>query len=649
MYLGVDYYPEHWDIGMIDKDLKRIKDMGSNIIRIGEFAWHMMEKTEGEYDFSFFDMVIEKAKLYGIKVMFGTPTATFPAWLVKKHPSILSEDEFGHIRVFGGRRQYCFGSNIYWDYTKKIVRELVRHYRNEEAIIAWQIDNEFGHEGSDMCYCHKCHMKFQMFLEKKYEDINKLNETYGTIFWGQSYNDFSEIPIPKPTITTHNPTLRLDFVRFRSQSVNDYAKLQIDLVNEFKGEHQRVTHNFFGGFFERAYDQNVMAEELDFISYDNYPVWGGLKEPLKPAHIAMTHDYIRGLKNKNYWIVEELMGAQGHNVIGYLPRPNQGKMWAYQGMAHGCENLLFFRWRGMTRGAEQFCFGIIDHDNEEGRKYEEVKSFMEEIVSYEEVIKSEIQSDIAVLYDFDNIWSWYYQRQSSEFNFTEELVRLYTPFYNFNTNIDVININKNFSKYKVLVVPVMQIIDESLERRFRDFVKAGGIIVFSFRAGIKDRDNNIYFNRVIPCNIREITGIRIKEIEALQINQEVEILGVDRYKDKKGKCFVWRDLIIPEKARMLYRYNDKFYKNNGCITENQYGKGKVYYIGGGVEVNILNDIAKEIIDTLDIPYIESPEGLEVYIRKYKNEDWLFINNHTDEAIEYKGCNIKPYDSIIKKR
>ena len=92
MILGVDYYPEHWPIAMMDEDIKRIVDLGANTVRIGEFAWHMMEKEEGKYDFSFFDAVIEKFKAHGLKVIFGTPTATFPAWLSKKYPEIRAMD-----------------------------------------------------------------------------------------------------------------------------------------------------------------------------------------------------------------------------------------------------------------------------------------------------------------------------------------------------------------------------------------------------------------------------------------------------------------------------------------------------------------------------------------------------------------------------
>ena len=49
--------------------------------------------------------------------------------------------------------------------------------------------------------------------EKAKDVINKLNETWGTVFWSQTYNTFEEIPLPKPTITTHNPSLRMEHER----------------------------------------------------------------------------------------------------------------------------------------------------------------------------------------------------------------------------------------------------------------------------------------------------------------------------------------------------------------------------------------------------------------------------------------------------
>ena len=89
MWLGVDYYPEQWHADMLEQDLDTIVELGCNVIRIAEFSWHLMEKREGQYDFSFFDHVIEKAKERNLKIIMGTPTATIPAWLAAKYPDIV--------------------------------------------------------------------------------------------------------------------------------------------------------------------------------------------------------------------------------------------------------------------------------------------------------------------------------------------------------------------------------------------------------------------------------------------------------------------------------------------------------------------------------------------------------------------------------
>ncbi len=647
MYLGVDYYPEHWPVEMMDDDMRRMREMGCNIIRIGEFAWQKMEPEEGRVDFSFFDQVIAKAKTHGLSVMFGTPTATFPAWLAKTHPSILAREMDGRERVFGGRRQYCFNSRVYQQYAEKIVTRLVKHYADQPAIIAWQMDNEIGHEGSDQCYCEQCHLAFQDYLRDAYEeDIERLNEAYGTIFWGQTYTDFAQIPMPVHTVTTHNPALCLDWARFRSYTINAFAKMQIDLIKANRGAHQRITHNFFGGFFNRAYDQNVMAEQLDFVSYDNYPVWGGLKEPLKPAEIAMTLDYMRGLKQQNFWIVEQLMGAQGHNHIGYLPRPKQAQLWAYQAMARGCDNMLFFRWRGMDRGAEQFCLGIIDIDNEEGRKYHEVREFMHE-VAQQPSFKTEIHAPVAVLYDYDNIQSWAIQQQSEAFDFTQEFMRLYAPFHATNVMTDVISVDKDFSAYKIIVLPAMQIIDETLAQRLRAFVAAGGVLVMGYRSAIKNRQNNLHRFMPTPAFIHDLLGGRVRESESLGQGISAPVVAKGGY--PRAVATVWRDMIeTSEGTQVLYHYDDKFYKDYACVTVNAYEKGHVYWVGAGLDEMTMSDVVSRALEKAGIADYTLADRLERIVRGEASEQTVWYLNHTSHPLTLEFRTIAPYSVLVKR-
>lgn len=646
MWLGVDYYPEQWDTSMIDSDLDNILEMGGNVIRIAEFAWHLMEKTEGQYDFSFFDMVIEKAKAKGLKVIMGTPTATIPAWLAKKHPDILSEFENGQKRVFGGRHVYCFNSPVMYEYSEKIIRAMVSHYKGEEAIVAWQIDNEFGHEDSDVCYCKNCQEAFRKFLKDKFDgDIDKLNETYGTAFWSQEYNDFSEIPTPMATITTHNPSLRMDWERFRSKSIVNFADFQVKLIKEIWPE-TTVIHDFPGGGLDKHTDYSKIAENLDVVAYNNYPVWGGQKEPIAPHEIAFGLDYIRGLKRQNFWITEAIMGAQGHDITGFLPRPNQAKMWSYQGIARGCESLLYFRYRGATKGAEQFCYGVIDADNLKKRKFYEVQSLFNEVKKYEREFSTPIKSQVAMVYDYDSLAAFRIQRQSLLLNNMEEMRKLYKPFYELNINVDVIPAREDISQYKVVIVPQMIIYKEEFEKKLRDFAENGGTVVMTYRTAVKDRDNNLVLNKVLPVNLTDFAGVYVEETESLQDFDAFPICGNGEYLDESGTGGVFRDMLVCRGAEALYKYGDKFYREYSAITKNSYGRGKVYYFGCTPDQNTIKKVMDNIVRDESIEYIKSPDNVEIAVRGDKDGKVKMIINHNDFEVDVDGIALDAFETKL---
>ena len=76
--IGCCYYPEHWEKENLKSDLERIKDLGFNCIRMGEFSWSMYEREEGRYDFSLLLEAVTEAERLGLFVILGTPTAAPP-------------------------------------------------------------------------------------------------------------------------------------------------------------------------------------------------------------------------------------------------------------------------------------------------------------------------------------------------------------------------------------------------------------------------------------------------------------------------------------------------------------------------------------------------------------------------------------------
>ena len=648
MWRGVDYYPEQWDEAFLEEDLKNICELGCNVIRIAEFAWHLMEKTEGNYDFSFFDRVIEKAKEKGLKVIMGTPTATIPAWLVKKHPDILSEFEDGTVRTFGGRHVYCFNSDVMYEYSEKIIRAQAEHYKNEDAIVAWQIDNELGHEDSDICYCPKCRCAFQGFLEQKFEgNIDKLNEIYGTTFWSQEYNGFDEIPLPSKTITTHNPALRLDWERFRSESIVKFANFQTALLKEIIPD-AVVMHDFPGGGLGKHVDYSEVAKNLDVVAYNNYPVWGGQKEPLPANEIAFGLDYIRGLKRENFWITEAIMGAQGHDVTGFAPRPNQAKLWSYQSMARGCESLMYFRYRGATKGAEQFCYGILDADNVKRRKFHEVQGFFNEIKNYEKELSAPVKSEVAIVYDYDSLAAFRIQRQSFLLDCEAEMKKFHKVFFDANVPVDVISAGSTLSGYKIVILPQMIIAKPDFQKQVKEFTENGGTLVLTFRDFVKDENNNLLFKKVLPVDFYEFAGIYVTETESLQEGQEFPLAGEEDFSCTQGEGGIFRDLLSVTDAEVLFRYNDVFFKDYAAVTKKKQKDGYVYYLGCGLDETILKQLLKKMVDEQEIISEHSTDGVEIVYRESEDRKIKITMNHNAFEAQNAGVTLAPFECKVEE-
>lgn len=53
LYHGACYYPELWDEETIQQDITIMRETGINVVRIGEFAWSVMEPEEGNINVNF--------------------------------------------------------------------------------------------------------------------------------------------------------------------------------------------------------------------------------------------------------------------------------------------------------------------------------------------------------------------------------------------------------------------------------------------------------------------------------------------------------------------------------------------------------------------------------------------------------------------
>ncbi|MGI6509628.1 MAG: beta-galactosidase [Erysipelotrichaceae bacterium] len=629
MYLGVDYYPEQWGLDLIDEDLKNIKELGCNIIRVADFAWDVFEPVENHYDFTFFDQVIEKCKEYDLEVMMCVPTATMPRWLNLKYPEIMAEDQYGHRQPFGGRRGYCYNSDTYLQKALSLTEAMARHYKDEKQIVIWQLDNEIGHEGSDMCYCKNCHEKFISYLKGKYDSIQQLNKRWGTSFWTGTYDRFEDIQLPKKAYTAQNPSLRLEWERFRNISIINFLESMYLSLKKIIPD-SVVLHDLEGGTLDKHFDPFELARKFDDIAYNNYPVWGGVVEPLKPYEVAMALDMARGFRKDRFFITEQIMGSQGHDVIGCAIKPNQGSSWAIQAFGHGCKGMLFFRYRGFNKGAEQYCFGLLESDNRKKRKYYEVQRLFKYIKENKEAFNHPIKAKAAIVFDYDSASCFKIQRQSDSFNYVNETAKLYRQLWMRDICTDMIVAGDDLKQYELIIIPYMIMMKESFIKTLKQYVKNGGKVVLTARTSWKDQDNNFILNEDLPLNLTDLTGVIVDEQESLLADTYRECIDLE---DRIYKGHVFKEMLLPTTAKSLAKWYRCPFGDYSSVTVNNYGQGKCYYLASSFEEELIEKIfdeitAEKIVKSENEENIALSDNLILHI-DYENFKWELRDGQTE--------------------
>ena len=158
MYVGADYYPEHWPKSQWKKYASQMRQAGFNVVRLGEFAWVFMEPEEGVFSFDWLDEALAVLGKEGISTILCTPTAVMPAWVARKYPETLATQTNGQRIVWGVRKNNCFTSSAYRLLSQRITRAMAEHYRDMPNVIGWQTDNEFA---GPVCHCKTCQAEFR--------------------------------------------------------------------------------------------------------------------------------------------------------------------------------------------------------------------------------------------------------------------------------------------------------------------------------------------------------------------------------------------------------------------------------------------------------------------------------------------------------
>jgi beta-galactosidase len=607
-------------------------EAGFNVVRLAEFAWSKLEPHEGHYEFDWLDRAISLLSAQGIRLILGTPTASPPPWLMAKDPTLFRVREDGQRVTFGNRREYCPNHPLYQDHTRRLVTQLAAHYTAHPAVIGWQIDNEFG----DRCYCPTCAHAFQDWVRSRYESLDDLNHNWGTVFWSHIYNDWLEIPLPLTTGHSPNPGLALDFYRFASDSYVRYQQMQLDILRQLC-PHHFITHNLMGFRYPQI-NYFDLARTLDFVTWDNYRrMQWTMQAEVDPSEAALAHATMRGLKRQNFWVMEQQAGPGGWEIVSVTPRPGELRLWAYQAIAHGADGIVFFRWRTARFGTEEYWHGLLDHDARPGRRYQEVKGMGTEIKrAGAQIYASTLHSSVAMLLSYDSRFAFQIQANNPQFSYPDYFHQLYRALYQAHVPVDIVAPTVDLSAYKLVIAPALHVVSKAEAENLKRFVETGGVLVLTFRSGVKDEANAVV-DQPLPGLLAELCGVEVEEYDSLApgMSNELEFALSQFASAPPLPVKAWCDILRPTGASVVARYTQDYYAGQPAITLHQFGRGQVVYIGTMGETSLNETLTGWLLNLARVqPLLSSlPAGVEVTERWQGEQRLLFLLNHTAQMQE----------------
>lgn len=621
---GGDYNPEQWSEDVWEEDMRLFALAGIDVVTLNVFSWASLQPDEHTYCFEKLDKIMDLVEKNGLKVCMATSTAAHPAWMAKKYPDILRTEFNGMKRKFGSRHNSCQNSPTYQKYSVLLAKKLAERYKDRKCIVAWHVSNEYGGE----CYCENCEKAFRVWLKDKYKTIEELNRAWNTAFWGHTFYEWDEIVLPN-LLSEHfaeNRTtfqgISLDYRRFNSEGMLHCFKAEYEAIKSVIPD-AKITTNLMG--FYKPLDYQMWANEMDFISWDNYPA---NEDPY--ARIAMNHDLMRGIKGgQPFVLMEQTPSVTNWLAYNALKRPNVMRLWSYQAMAHGADAIMFFQMRRSIGACEKYHGAVIDHvGNENTRVFREIAKLGEELKQLgSKTLGSTMDSKVAVVVDWDNWWALEYSAgPSCDLKYLDEVFGYYRALEEQNYSVDLIGVNDDLSKYEVVIAPILYMTKGSYDEKIREYVKNGGTFITTFFSGIVD-EHDLVITGGYPGHLRDILGIWVEEIDALPAGTT----NAFTYEGKEYEAKLLCDIMHLEGAKALATYEKDFYANTPVLTVNEYGKGKAYYVGTRSSEDFYQTFLKERLEEKGIRPVLEVEGvgIEATERIKGDERYLFVLNHND--------------------
>jgi beta-galactosidase len=326
-----------------------------------------------------------------------------------------------------------------------------------------------------------------------------------------------------------------------------------------------------------------------------------------------------------------------------------------QAIACGSDTVQYFQFRKSRGSVEQFHGAVVDHvGTEDTRVYREVAALGETMKKLAPVAGTTVHAKAALLFDWDNRWAiWDAGGMANATKNYEETCRgIHGEFTKMGVEMDVVGSDENLDDYKVVVAPMLYLLQPKTAENLKAFVARGGILLGTYMMGYVDKDQLCYLGGFPGDGLKEVFGIISEDLDVLYPSDRNTVVFDDKQvalaPNGAWEVREYAEVLKVQDAQVLGTYGSDFYAGNAALTVKEYGKGKAYYMAARVSAPQMRPLFERLCEDAGVKGMRLPENVECHVREGEEGTYAFYLNGSDTETrvdEVYGINAETGEKI----
>lgn len=208
--------------------------------------------------------------------------------------------------------------------------------------------------------------------------------------------------------------------------------------------------------------------------------------------------------------------------------------------------------------------------------------------------------------------------------------------------------SSELSRYRVVLVPSLYLVDDAGAANLADFAERGGALSVGFHSGAVDENCHIRLGGY-PGAFRDVLGVRTDELFPLLPGETIGLAGDVPPGATAG---LWSERVRLAGAEAVATYADGPLAGVPAVTRRICGGGAAWYLATRPDSTTLADLLHRILREADVhPEHEAPAGVEVVRRCGAEADYVFLIDHAGVGAEITAEGVelltgKPVDGTV---